>query len=85
LNVAADKHGIKASLKVGTVKDDDAEAEAVQGRLPSWMRSPERKARPVFYPSLAAIPLPTRQRSRFCESLRVKNLSGLLLPYSPSA
>lgn len=28
LNVAADKHGIKASLKVGTAKDEDAEAAA---------------------------------------------------------
>ena len=26
LNVAAEKHGIKVSLKVGTVKDEDAEA-----------------------------------------------------------
>jgi predicted RNA-binding protein YlqC (UPF0109 family) len=31
LNVAADKHGIKASLKVGTAKDEDAEAEAAHG------------------------------------------------------
>ena len=29
LNVAADKHGIKATLKVGTPKEDDAEAAAV--------------------------------------------------------
>ncbi|MBL9142685.1 MAG: KH domain-containing protein [Verrucomicrobiaceae bacterium] len=28
LNVAAAKHGIKVSLKVGTAKEDDAEAEA---------------------------------------------------------
>ena len=27
LNVAAEKHGIKVTLKVGTPKDDDAEAE----------------------------------------------------------
>ena len=29
LNVAADKHGIKVTLKVGTPKEDDAEAAAV--------------------------------------------------------
>ena len=30
LNVAAEKHGIKATLKVGTPKEDDAEAGGAQ-------------------------------------------------------
>ena len=37
LNVAAEKHGIRVTLKVGTTKDDDAEAAhmAAEGAAPA--------------------------------------------------
>jgi hypothetical protein len=42
LNVAAAKHGIKVSLKIGTAKDDDAEATHVEaGDAPAEAAAPE--------------------------------------------